>query len=280
LIFSAGIRTLIATVRFVSFLDILGFADYIERTLLSEALRIFGFVNEKILPTALKLGMLPLEGAATQTEKETPSLHVFSFSDTFVLVSADESLDSFCRIIAGTAILSRMLFAAGLPVRGAVTFGEAEFVSGTNHLIGRAIIRAARLEKAQNWFGIVLDSEILTPNLLGVLASPLIAPLTITYEVPFKEPAPLRNPCKVVNWRYGLEVEKGVQSLLPLSERAEDIQKRAETLKFARWLRNKGPVLFAEKFPKGTPVDAPWLSDMWVGDGAPGYPGSAHGDEF
>jgi hypothetical protein len=197
--------------RFVSFLDILGFADLVESTEVK-------IVIEKLqstlsmVPVAKALGVfpnIPNKFGNFDPEKQLPALSVFSFSDTFVISSSDDSAMNFFQIVIGTSLLSKYLFAAGLPVRGAITCGEAEYIPGTAHLVGRAVIRAARLEKAQDWFGIIIDPEILTPEREQVLALPLVSPVVVSYHVPFKQMNHIPNPCRVINWRLTWKFSPG-----------------------------------------------------------------------
>jgi hypothetical protein len=46
-------------------------------------------------------------------------------------------------------------------------------------MVGRAIIRAARLEKCQEWFGVFIDPEILNEERLRILSVPLLKPLAL-----------------------------------------------------------------------------------------------------
>ena len=80
------------------------------------------------------------------------------------MCSRDTSAESLNTIIIATFILTRGLFALISPVRGAITKGEADYIPNTDHLIGKAIIDAARLEKEQNWCGVIISPEVLSIN--------------------------------------------------------------------------------------------------------------------
>jgi hypothetical protein len=145
--------------RYIAFLDILGFSDMILNTDLNEILKKFEPVLF-LIPYAEALGeWTNLEG---HINLENKKCSCFSFSDTFVLCSRDATPESLNTIIIATFILSRNLFALGFPVRGAITKGEADCIPNTNHLIGKAIIEASKLEKRQNWFGVILSPEVLS----------------------------------------------------------------------------------------------------------------------
>jgi len=147
-------------------------------------------------------------------------------------------------------------------------------------LVGRAVIRAARLEKSQDWFGIILDPEILTDERRQILSDPIVKPLVVDYQVPFKEAAELRNPCKVINWRLNMVVQRGTGSLFRESSDPSHQKKRNHTLRFCRWLRNNGLASFSFQSAEGKEIAVSWLRGIWVGDKPPGTPGVGHGDDF
>jgi hypothetical protein len=278
---AAGLIPSCATfMRFVSFLDILGFADIVESMPIQTVLRSLE-VTLSMVPLVRSLGSVP--GVAEpqfHIKAKESNVTIFSFSDTFVLATRDDSPTSLFQIVAGTAIFSTYLFAAKLPVRGAITCGEAEYIHGTSHMVGRAIVRAARLEKCQEWFGVVIDPDILNAERLQILSIPLLKPLVVDYNVPLKPGAGIPNPCKVVNWRFNMVVQHGVSSLL--REGADPIHKtkRRHTLEFCRWLRTQGLAEGQILSADGKDIGVPWLRGCWVADKPPGTVGVGHGDEY
>ncbi len=196
--------------RYIAFLDILGFSDMILNTDLKEILKRFELILF-LTPYAETLGEWTNLGERIYTENKKCSC--FSFSDTFVLCSRDATPESLNAIIIATFILSRSLFAFGFPVRGAITKGEADYIPNTNHLVGKAIIEAARLEKRQNWFGVIISPEVLP---IGNKKDGLwesAAQILAEYPVPFKNEENI--PHIVINWRLNLIVKYGTKSLLP-----------------------------------------------------------------
>jgi hypothetical protein len=262
-------------------MDILGFGDFVESTDIQTVIAKLQSALV-IAPVAQLLGSFPkgVETRQFHVTAQDPQLRVFSFSDTFILSSQDDSVSGFFQIIVGTALFSTYLFAAGLPVRGAITCGEAEYIPGTAHLVGRAVIRAARLEKQQDWFGVLLDPEILTEERRQILSLPFVKPLVVDYDVPLKESAEMRNPCTVINWRFNMVVQPGIVSLFRKSEDPAHQKKRDATLKFCRWLRDSGLAYGTLHGTDGKKLGVPWLTGCHVGPKEPGTPGAIHGDEY
>ncbi len=201
---------------------------------------------------------------------ENKKCSCFSFSDTFVLCSRDATPESLNAIIIATFILSRSLFAFGFPVRGAITKGEADYIPNTNHLVGKAIIEAARLEKRQNWFGVIISPEVLP---IGNKKDGLwesAAQILAEYPVPFKNEENI--PHIVINWRLNLIVKYGTKSLLPEPFDMQSEIKISNTLKFARYLRN------SEQAYKN--LNEKWQQKFYVSDTDPTRIPPEHGDDY
>lgn len=267
--------------RFVSFMDILGFADLVESSDLDVIIQRMR-ATLSMVPVVLSLGHFRKDAKTQSLEliASLPKLNVFSFSDTFVLASHDDSAISFFQVVVGSALFAKYLFAASLPVRGAITCGEAEYIPGTSHLVGRAVIRAARLEKQQDWFGVIVDPEILTSERQMILSLPLVKPLVVQYAVPLKPGTGIINPCTVINWRFNLEVQQGTGSLFPNTSDSLHSAKRDNTLAFCRWLRDNNLAYGHITAPNGTKLNVPWLATNMVGPHQPGTPGAEHGDAY
>lgn len=126
--------------RYISFLDILGFSNMVYNSDLDSLLKRFQALLSQI-PYVEALGNWI--NIANDISLHNKKCSCFSFSDTFVLSTNTTSQDSLNNIVIATFILSRLLFGFGFPVRGTITKGEADYIPGTNHLIGKAIIEAA-----------------------------------------------------------------------------------------------------------------------------------------
>jgi hypothetical protein len=263
--------------RYVAFLDILGFADLVQKLDLPELKRRLNIALQSV-HLARASAVLP-DGVGKPITKH---FHCFSFSDTFVISSVDDSPEALVSFITGSAMLTQFLFAQGLPVRGAITYGEADFIPGTQHLVGKAVVKAHLLEKDQEWLGVVVDEPSLPFEVAKIFESAPFSPLFARWDVPLK-PGPegtriLKNAL-VVNWRWNLTVEKGTQSLFSPSNDMRAKAKIESTLAFAKHIRQTGRSKGGVMGKDGKPIRFRFLDGCAVGSKPPNE-GLAHGDEF
>lgn len=256
--------------RYVTFLDILGFAEMVKAKELAEMQRLLHLAIQSI--QIAKWGGIH-KGVPSLNEK--PPL-VFSFSDTFVLASRDSSDSALASYVVTSALLTQYLFAQTLPVRGAMTFGEADFIAGTDHMLGKGIVKAAELEKQQNWFGVLVDLPSMPAGVQKIFEAAEFAPLFARWDVPTKGGGVLSNAL-VVNWRNNLVVEGGTKSLFAKPPDDAARNKIENTLKFAKHMRETGRHTCDPRDGKGGVL--PWLAGCRTT--APGSPWNVpHGDEF
>jgi hypothetical protein len=265
--------------RYISFLDILGFGAFVETNQISTVIERIRHVLSEVVPIVRGMGRFPNDPRQYHATVTVQKLAIFSFSDTFVLYSEDDSPDSFFQIVAGTKLFCSHLMGCGLPVRGAITWGEAECIPGTSHLVGRAVVRAARLEKIQEWFGVLIDPEIMNDQRKGLLSTPLLKPIIVEYNVPIKKGSVLQNPCPVINWRFRLVVQNGTASLFPATSDPSQEEKRENTLAFCRWLRQNNLIDARIQNEKGEDLNLPWFGGLWMGDQLPGTSGKWQTDD-
>lgn len=257
--------------RYIAFLDILGFQNFVRRTPLAEVTRrlsdAFQFTH-----FADCLGDMREVNGVVHPNERSRSVYRFSFSDSFVLATKDDSRDSLNSIIAVTFLYSRSLFAGQLPVRGAIVKGEADFVPGTDHIVGNGVLDAVELEKHQDWFGVMLGSQLGSYSQIRSQLDARVIPLIVPYRIPLK---PNRvQPGAAINWRLNLWASLGVQTFFP--EPADDLQraKRNNALRFAKHVRDNGL--------SQTEHDRPWLLPVVVREmkeGTTEVP-LVHGDEY
>lgn len=265
--------------RYVAFLDILGFSDLVRREPLAQVKHRLGLALHSV-QIARDSAVLP-DGVGVRIEKR---FHFFSFSDTFVIASADDSPEALLSFITGAAILTQYLFVQRLPVRGAITFGEADFIPGSNgHLVGKAIIAAHELERRQEWLGVTVDVPSLPPGIAGIFESGFIAPLYARWNVPVKPGKDCEKPiienALVVNWRWNLIVEHGTKSLFAPTDDPRALAKIENTLVFAKHIRATNRHAGHVKDKNGKVVDFRFLRGCAVGSKPPNQ-GLVHGDEL
>jgi hypothetical protein len=198
--------------RYIAFLDILGFGDLVREEKLD-------VVKERV-----KRALDWVDAAVRAAPQvgfdghNVRGVHRFSFSDTFVLLSEDESAPALLSFLNATTVLTRALFAEKLPVRGAITFGEADFLPDPHnqHAVGKGIIAAADFEKSQDWIGVTVLEDAIPNDGRQLMADVLFDPVLVRWDVPIKakpgEDSVLRNRL-VVNWLYNVRVKYSPQSV-------------------------------------------------------------------
>jgi len=255
--------------RYISFLDMLGFSKVVMDSDLDELIR---RINGALInvPFAETLGEFVHENGKLVPNRQKRKCICFSFSDTFVLSSPDTSPDSLNNILIATYLLTRGLFAYGFPVRGAIAKGEADYIPNTQHLVGKAVITAAQLEKQQDWFGIALSPEVLPDEESIRLLKQSTLPILVHYPVPVKGGSTVR--LYVINWRLNMTVVKGTKSMFPPPYNEETQRKFDNTLAFAKYLRDTGQAYM--RLPE------PWQQGLYVSDTDPTLVPPAHGDEY
>lgn len=220
--------------RYISFLDILGFRNFVFNTPLEEVSRRLGFAIEHAR-LAECLGRIKQVDGVAHPDETYRSVYRFSFSDSFVLAAKDTSADSLNSIIVATCQMARTLFAMQLPVRGAIVSGDADFVPGTDHLVGRGIIEAIEREGTQDWFGVMLSPELGSHAQISALLHPRVLPMIVRYPIPLK--SGVQQDGIALNWRLNITAELGTQSFFhPTTDESQRL-KLKNTLAFAKHVR-------------------------------------------
>lgn len=132
--------------RYLLFLDILGFSEIVET---KEAQEIYAVIDN-----ALK--------AFGRWEELNGLFKTIYFSDTFIFYQEPKGYGSwaFLDIYAIGGMVLSALLAAGIPARGAISFGEFEvdIDSTGRHQVyfGKALIEAYKAEQREKWIGITI----------------------------------------------------------------------------------------------------------------------------
>jgi hypothetical protein len=143
----------------VAYLDILGFKNMLEghRQVVSN-------VSEGKRPKHLDLFVKNHYGdilQAVQTRNECCSDIVFPawFSDSFILFSRDDTLESFAHTASFAGDFFTEAVYREMPLRGALGFGEFYADAQKGIYLGQALVDAHEYAEAQDWIGLIV-----TPN--------------------------------------------------------------------------------------------------------------------
>lgn len=153
--------------RYLLFLDILGFSKFVETQSTQDIYA--------VIDNALK--------AFGRWEELNGLFKTIYFSDTFIFYQEPKGYGdwAFLDIYAIAGMVLSALLAAGVPARGAISFGEFEVNVDTTgrHQVyfGKALIEAYKAEQREKWIGItILPSawkpyEAVKPGLIAAFAS-------------------------------------------------------------------------------------------------------------
>jgi len=128
------------TVRWVSYLDLLGFTEMVETK---------NWID-------VYLSYTKAVETCTEVTGFMPDIEKTWFSDSFLLYSPDNTGTSFTQIESTTRWFMYYLIDAGVPVRGAISYGDFYANKETNIFFGPAFIEAYYYGENQDWIGFVL----------------------------------------------------------------------------------------------------------------------------
>jgi len=135
--------------------DVLGFSERVRRRSLAEVYAEY----ERLIEVAKnKNGSLCIGKALRGDGYYSPAVgwlrteHAY-FSDTVLIWSRfdDSRYAAFCSLCA-TLVCEALMIA--MPLRGAISVGEAVLDKATGTYVGAAVVEAADVEKAQMWLGV------------------------------------------------------------------------------------------------------------------------------
>lgn len=183
--------------RFIGLFDIMGFKDTVYRNdhakVMEQMLAIRGIVTdiENIESKIRSIqGGGDIGGVDITSIKTIGLLGVVKpviFSDSILLVSEDDTMDSAMSMLIISAYLIGSAFDKKIPIKGALAYGEQTADFGSSLYFGRPLVDAYMLESELNMYGAVLHHSM-EKYLInkGMMQHPHIQALTCRCELPFK----------------------------------------------------------------------------------------------
>ena len=126
--------------RWVSYVDLLGFSEIVRSKSWSN---VFAYYTRAIERFVRDQGF-------------EPEVNKTWFSDTFLIYSSDSSMNSFGSVESTTRWFIYHLTNAGIPVRGAMSYGDFYADKNNNVFFGEAFIEAYSFGENQNWIGFII----------------------------------------------------------------------------------------------------------------------------
>lgn len=218
--------------------DVLGFSAWVDSTDLQTILDSYHTLIERAVLRPNEKGSL----SAVQTQDGAlftvlgPPHHAY-FSDTILL---------WCELVPSLvgdfvercSDLICEALAMNIPLRGAITLGDAVLDSDTNFFIGKPIVEAHHLEHGQNWIGLTLGNSAVWSPFLAQLHGTAI----IEYPPPMKEHLRKYASPIVVDWPRHWRDKHGhcpSAKLRELNTKPEFATKYANTIEFAEFSLRK-----------------------------------------
>lgn len=133
------------TKRYVAFLDILGFKDYVQR-------HSVGIVYNRLRTLN---GLLPTEDEQDLDSEMEKRIKCTIFSDSIFIFSKDDTIASFNHFLIYVRRIMRMALRKRIPLKGAIAFGHIVVDEKTNLFCGQPIIDAYLLEEDLQYMGVV-----------------------------------------------------------------------------------------------------------------------------
>lgn len=213
--------------------DILGFSDRVREEELKSIIEDYKFLRETVTSCSFLFDGFP---------ENTPDVGMAFFSDTILLYSGIDS-DDTCRDLLKivSCLLFQNLFYKPTRLRAGIAYDEVYIDKINNIFLGRGIVEAAELEKAQEWSGgaLALSAE---KRVNKYIDSPFFVdwPIVRCY-VPIKKEDCHSNIA--VNWTIGIhtpmkwmkwENDSGIYSgkCTEMNRTQEIIEKRENTKAF------------------------------------------------
>ena len=204
--------------RFVAMLDIMGFKKIVENEASSQISALFRQIYQRI-----------------EERKHIENLYIVHFSDTILIVSKDDSVESFESIVNAAASFENMMIAEGYAINGCISYGGVTIESGNS--FGGPIANAHIQQEELFFYGITLDEKaekkyhelimkhVLFSNGFGELATP---DMIIWMRIPTKKGWVYKF---VVNWMdvFSMEI-KSSNIPLPYDEQISIIKKYMDNL--------------------------------------------------
>ena len=157
--------------KFVAFLDVLGFKAMVENVNHEKLRRVYeNFLSN--VASALSNGKFKIvespSGQVAIADLAAPLSSSITVSDSVIFWTEDTSMKSFISICAATRNLIVLGIYTGLPMRGGIAMGDLSHLKsapnspeafGFQTVFGKGLVRAYEDESVHEWMGCVISDE-------------------------------------------------------------------------------------------------------------------------
>ena len=135
----------VKTKRYVAFLDILGFKDFVLRHSIDEVYERLQILN----------ALRPEEGEQEDDPDVEKYLKFTIFSDSIFIFTKDDSFPNLRRFLSYVKKVMRLALRKEIPLKGAIAYGDIVVDDEVNLFCGQPIIDAYLLEEDLQYMGVV-----------------------------------------------------------------------------------------------------------------------------
>ncbi len=152
---------------FVSFLDLMGLNNLIETLGTAEAAsKVAQFVFHTLLRLETSSDLKFCEELSVSIKHPEAILYkrkpnYILLSDSLILYSQNDDILDFLSLVYITRQALIVMFSSDMLIRGSIAYGDLCVQDDFNFIVGDALIKAYRLERIQNWFGVVIHKSCL-----------------------------------------------------------------------------------------------------------------------
>ena len=143
----------VKTKRYVAFLDILGFKDYVLRHDIDYVYQRLQTLN----------GFRPEDDSSDYDSEEGKRIKFTIFSDSIFIFSKDDNFLNLRHFLTYVKRVMRMALRAEIPLKGAVAYGDIVVDEEQNLFCGQPIIDAYMLEEDLQYMGVVFHHTFEVP---------------------------------------------------------------------------------------------------------------------
>lgn len=143
----------IQTKRYVAFLDILGFKDYVLRHGIDDVYKRLQTLN----------ALRPEDDSSDYDYEEGKRIKFTIFSDSIFIFSKDDSFTNLRHFLTYVKRVMRMALRAEIPLKGAIAYGDIIVDEEQNLFCGQPIIDAYLLEEDLQYMGVVFHHTFEEP---------------------------------------------------------------------------------------------------------------------
>lgn len=139
----------VTTNRYVVYIDIMGFKDLVART---RHQNVYGMMK------SIMVSMNATQTVFGKTSKDSNNLLMMTYSDSIIIYSENDSIESQKNIIGGTACLLDFLINDEIPFRGAIAFGNMTLDIYNSIFFGQPLIDAYLLSEELSFYGVAVHA--------------------------------------------------------------------------------------------------------------------------